>query len=333
MRFPLLFLSFLIFSCKTEKDTDVLRSQKPEQQVKTYQAELVFKYKAKLGEGALWNAATQQFYWVDIEGREFHTYDPAKKVDIIYPMPSRVGTVVSIDENEAMVALEDGVYTVNLESKEVQLFSSVHDTEVPSRFNDGKVDPNGNLWVGSMPFSQDTATGKLYRFKPDGDSEIMHRNIGISNGIVWTKDHSTMYFIDTKKGNIRAFDYDVNDSSISNERVAVVVPEELGFPDGMTIDENDQLWVGLWNGGIVAHYDPKSGKLLSKVEVPAHNVTACAFGGENFDQLYITTASVDMTNEEKEKYPLAGSVFVVTPGVKGVKAVDFGTTNQSVFKY
>ncbi len=321
MRYLLFILPVLFFSCKTEKQPEAAA---PQEEVKIYQADLAYEYKAQLGEGALWNAAAQQFYWVDIEGKEFHTYDPISKKDEVYPMPSRVGTVVGIDDVSAMVALEDGIYTVDLNTKEVTLFSDAHDTEVSSRFNDGKVDPNGNLWVGSMPLAQDTATGKLYRISADTTAVIMHRNIGISNGIVWTQDQSTMYFIDTKKGNIRAFDYNSNDSSITNERVAVVVPEELGFPDGMTIDENDQLWVGLWNGGIVAHYDPNSGELLSKVEVPAHNVTACAFGGENLDELYITTARVDMTAEEKESYPLAGSVFVARPGARGVTAVPFG---------
>jgi len=125
-------------------------------------------------------------------------------------------------------------------------------------------------------------------------------------------------------GVIRGFDYDLNAGTISNERVAVTVPETLGFPDGMAIDENDQLWVGLWNGNAVAHFDPLTGKLISKIEVPAHNVTACAFGGENLDTLYITTARIDMTAEELIKYPDAGSVFMAVPGVKGVQSTFFG---------
>ncbi len=307
-----------VCSCKS------LVGEPTQADVKTYRASLEFAYQAQLGEGALWNARAQKLYWVDIEGKELHMYDPINKTGELYTMPSRIGTVVSMDKNSALVALEDGVYKVDLDSKKVSLFSNIHDTEVPSRYNDGKIDPNGNLWVGSMPLAQDTATGKLYRISPDGTSEIMHRNIGISNGIVWTKDKSTMYFIDTQLGNIRAFDFEPASSTISNERVVVVVRESLGFPDGMAIDENDELWVGMWNGGIVAHFDPKTGRLLSKIEVPAHNVTSCAFGGKNLDELYITTASIDMNDEEKQTYPLAGSVFVAKIGVSGVKAFEFG---------
>jgi len=108
------------------------------------------------------------------------------------------------------------------------------------------------------------------------------------------------------------------------KRVAVKVDPKDGYPDGMAIDENNHLWVGLWNGKAIACYDPVSGKLLRKISVPAHNVTACAFGGENLDLLYITTASLDMTEEEQEQFPLAGSIFVAKPGVKGVKSTFFG---------
>ena len=133
-----------------------------------------------------------------------------------------------------------------------------------------------------------------------------------------------MYYIDTPTGFIRAYDYDLTTGNISNERVAVEVPTSLGYPDGMTIDENDMLWVGLWNGNAVANFNPQTGKLIRKIEVPAHNVTACAFGGPNLDVLYITTASVDMSTEEMTKYPNAGSVFMAMPGVKGVNSFSFG---------
>lgn len=150
-------------------------------------------------------------------------------------------------------------------------------------------------------------------------TEKMLDSVTISNGIVWTKDKKTMYYIDTPTKHIRAFDFDAKTSMISNERIAVVVDEALGFPDGMTIDADDKLWVGLWNGNAVVRFDPVSGSLMTKIEVPAHNVTSCSFGGENLETLFITTASLDMTEEEQKKYPLAGSLFQVNPGVKGVE--------------
>lgn len=150
-------------------------------------------------------------------------------------------------------------------------------------------------------------------------------SITISNGIVWTKDGRTMYYTDTPTGKIRAYDFDPWNATLSNERVAVEVPVELGFPDGMTIDADDMLWVALWNGNAVVRFDPKTGEILQKIEVPAHNVSSCAFGGPNLDILYITSARVDMSEAELEAFPLAGSVFEVKPGVHGVKSTFFGT--------
>jgi sugar lactone lactonase YvrE len=148
-------------------------------------------------------------------------------------------------------------------------------------------------------------------------------SISISNGIVWTKDKKTMYYIDTPTLEIKAFDYDDVTGAISNPRVAVQVNDSLGYPDGMAIDENDKLWVGMWNGNAVICFDPITGEMVSKIEVPAHNVTSCAFGGKNLDTLYITTAREDMSDEEHAKYPLAGSLFKAVPGVKGVKSTFF----------
>ena len=137
-----------------------------------------------------------------------------------------------------------------------------------------------------------------------------------------------MYYIDTPTANIKAYDFDVKSSTISNERIAVKILKEDGFPDGMAIDEDDMLWVGMWNGKAVARYNPLTGKLISKIVVPAVNVTSCAFGGKDLDELYITTSSLGMTDEDVAKYPLAGSVFKVKPGVKGVKSSFFGASKN-----
>lgn len=285
------------------------------------QAELEFKIDAKLGEGAIWNHISKELYWIDIEGKKLHIYNPSSKQNSSIEMPCRIGTVVpSEDKNKAIVALEDGIYVVNTKTKELSLLSDVESDMTENRFNDGKCDPNGNLWVGSMHLAQNKPNANLYKINEKGESDKMLDGITISNGIVWSKDKSTMYYIDTPKGTIRAFDYDKKTSEISNERVVVTVDPKDGFPDGMAIDDQDMLWVGMWNGNAVAKYNPKTGILEKKIKVPAHNVTSCAFGGDNFDELYITTASVDMTDEEKKQFPLAGSVFKIKLKEKGVKS-------------
>ncbi|NND63545.1 MAG: SMP-30/gluconolactonase/LRE family protein [Flavobacteriaceae bacterium] len=322
----LIITTSLLVCCKNNSESN-LPSEKIEP-VPTTQLE--FKIQSQLGEGAFWNHQTNEFYWVDILGKKLHIYNPETKTNYSFSTPSRIGTVVPKNDFSAVVALDDGIYLINTKTGSLEVLSEVEKDLTLNRFNDGKSDPKGNLWVGSMNLKEDRASGSVYKISETGETTKMIDSVTISNGIVWTQDQKTMYYIDTPTAQIRAYDYDNTTATISNERVAVEVSTDLGYPDGMAIDSEDMLWVGLWNGNAVARFNPKTGKLISKIEVPAHNVTACAFGGDNLDKLYITTASVDMTEEEKAKYPLAGSVFVANPGVKGVKSHFFGNAKQPV---
>ncbi|GAB5399522.1 MAG: SMP-30/gluconolactonase/LRE family protein [Aureisphaera sp.] len=317
----IILLIIFVAGCKEKPTESEIQEVKKEL---ANSALLEYQIKAELGEGAYWNHKTQEFYWVDILGKQLHIYNPKTKRNRSFPTPSLIGTVVPKNDSMAVVALEDGIYTMNTHDGSLAVLSEVEKDMDINRFNDGKCDPNGNLWVGSMHLEQTQPMGSVYKIDALGKTEKMIDSVTISNGIVWTKDHSTMYYIDTPTGTIRAYDYDKATATISNERVAVIVDPKDGFPDGMTIDSEDMLWVGMWNGNAVARFNPKTGELMSKIEVPAHNVTACAFGGHNLDKLYITSASVDMTDEEKEQYPLAGSLFVADPGVTGVKSDFFG---------
>ena len=323
--YTILLCAVFLWSCKetTPKVEDTITT--PVLLETPAMASLEYAIQAQLGEGAFWNHQTQEFYWVDILGKELHIYNPATKKDRSLPTPSRIGTVVPQTDSTAVVALDDGVYIMNTITGAISVLSEVEKEMTVNRFNDGKCDPNGNLWVGSMHLEESQPLGSVYKISSTGETTKMIDSVTISNGIVWTKDASTMYYIDTPSAEIKAFDYDKTTATISNQRTAVEVPVSLGFPDGMAIDSEDMLWVGLWNGNAVARFNPKTGELISKIEVPAHNVTACAFGGPNLDQLYITTARVDMTEEELATYPLAGSLFVANPGVKGVKSDFFAT--------
>ncbi|APZ44850.1 regucalcin [Polaribacter reichenbachii] len=295
-------------------------SKKEEAKIPIKTAKLAYKINASLGEGAIWNYKTQELYWVDIEGKQLNIFNPSTKENKILETKSRIGTVVPFTEKEALVALEDGVHKMNLESGESTLFTDMKKELPGSRLNDGKCDPAGRFWVGSMHMQQLTGKANLYTITSENNLQKKVDSVTISNGIVWTSDKKTMYYIDTPTSTIKAYDYDNKTGKIANERVVVQIPESLGFPDGMTIDEENMLWVGMWNGNAVIRFNPKTGKVISKIEVPAHNVTSCAFGGKDLDVLYITTASVDMTAEEVEKYPLAGAIFKVKSGVKGVKS-------------
>lgn len=322
--FSLLLSLLILCSCKENAKEQEQTNDAP----KTAEVTLELQIPAELGEGAFWNHETQELYWVDILGKKLYVYNPNTKLNTSFEMPSRIGTVVPQSDSTAVVALEDGIYIQNTRNGSLTRLSNVEADIPENRFNDGKCDPNGNLWVGSMHLAEKEPNAKLYKVAPNGTATAMLDSITISNGIVWTKDAKTMYYIDTPTAKIKAFDFDAKTSTISNERVAVEVPASLGFPDGMAIDEHDNLWVGMWNGNAVVCFDPKTGSVITRIEVPAHNVTSCAFGGPNLDILYITTATVDMTDEERSKFPMAGSVFKVIPGVKGVPSSFFGTVKQ-----
>ena len=311
---PLL-LSILLIGCQPSQQT--AKNSETEEQI---EAQLFYKIDAQLGEGPIWNDLTEKLYWVDIEGKQLHILDPASKENRSLNLPAQVGTVVPVDSTQAVVALVDGAFLLDTETAELTRIASLDSTNGGTRLNDGKCDPAGRLWVGSMHWDATEPIGSLYMLEGNGNRAQKLDNITVSNGIVWSGDHQTMYYIDTPTGKVQAFDYDITTGAISNERTAVEIPEEVGLPDGMAIDAEDKLWIGLWNGNSIARYDPETGELIQQIPVPAHNVTACAFGGKNLDSLFITTARVDMTKEETAAYPDAGSVFVVVPGVKGVKS-------------
>ena len=327
--FPKLSTSFLflllyvtILSC-VPPNNEKTATQSSTPKKSEMEATLAYKIEAKLGEGAFWNHETQEFYWVDIEGKKLHIYQPSLNTNRSLETPSRVGTVVPMNTNESVIALEDGLYKINTQTGVTSLIAAVEADRPDNRFNDGKCDPMGRLWAGTMSMVGQRKAGSLYRVEPNGTVSKQLDSISTSNGIVWTADQQTMYYIDTGRRNIRAFDYNPASGDITNERVAVSVPDSLGYPDGMAIDEHDMLWVGMWGGQAVAHFNPKTGQLVQKIKVPALNVTACAFGGPNLDTLYITTARQGMKDAQFKEFPDAGSIFKAVPGVKGVKSAFF----------
>jgi len=309
-----------LFGCNTNKKEQKPTKELVEETNTKTEVTVAYKTDALLGEGAIWNHKSNELYWIDIEGKTLHVYNPNTDKNRSFTTESHIGTVVPKNNDEALIALVDGIHSINLNTGETNLFADMKSVLIDSRLNDGKCDPAGRFWVGSMQWQQQK--GKANLFTIDSNASVTKKidSVTISNGIVWTKDKKTMYYIDTPTSQIKAYDYDNATGSISNERVAVEISEELGYPDGMTIDDDDMVWVGMWNGNAVIRFNPKTGEILQKIEVPAHNITSCAFGGESLDILYITSATVDMTDEEKEKYPLAGSVFKVKPGVIGVKS-------------
>ena len=273
-----------------------------------------------LGEGSIWDYKKQVLYWIDIQKGLLYKYDPVAETNTMYELHQNVGTIVPETDNTVIVALKDGVYRFTLSTNTFEFIGKPASLKTQERFNDGKCDPQGRFWVGTMRISGKAGDSYLYKMDHDGTFTEMLDSVSISNGIIWSPDGTKMYYIDTPTRKVMAFDFDGQTGTISNPRVAVTVADTLGHPDGMTIDAEGRLWVAMYGGHAVCRFNPDNGELLQRIEVPAKNVTSCAFGGPGLDELYITTASQGMNEADKKAYPLAGGLFRVKPGVKGMKS-------------
>jgi sugar lactone lactonase YvrE len=172
-----------------------------------------------------------------------------------------------------------------------------------------------------MGVSEAPGLGSLYRVDAAWRIDRLLDRVSISNGLAWSGDARTMYYIDSPTRRVDAFDFDVANGAIANRRTVIEVDD--GYPDGMCIDRQDNLWVAFWGGWGVGCFDPRSGKRIARVKVPVEAVTSCCFGGPNWDELYITTASRDLDEVGRACQPLAGSVFRAKPGASGWPTVMF----------
>lgn len=310
MKTSLIFLIavFFLISCSSPKSNKV---------------ELVIDSKSELGEGAIWNQKTGELLWINITGKILNFYNPLTGNNKEMFTGQMIGTVVPTESGAVLVALKNGIYKLNPETGTKKRIVDPEENLPNNRFNDGKCDPSGRFWAGTMSLQDEKGAGALYRLDADSSIHKMIENVSISNGIVWSPDNSKMYYIDTPTQKIVAYDFNNETGKIENPKIAVKVPQEMGSPDGMTIDSEGHIWVALWGGSSVACWNPVSGELLRTIEVPSKNVTSCAFGDKDLGTLYITTARIATNDEDLKKYPNAGGVFKTRPGAKGVEAYFF----------
>lgn len=278
-------------------------------------------YHAILGEGPVWY--DNHLLWVDILGNKVLRYTPVSGNEEHFDCDDMVGTVVQ-DANGGMIAaVLDRIVRIDPASKTQTELCKVESELAHTRLNDGKCDPAGRLWVGTLDLPETAASGSLYRVDPDASVSKLYEGVTVSNGLVWADD--IFYYIDSPRRTVMAFDYDAAAGTITNERVAIDL-EALGvkgYPDGMTLDNEGNLWVCRWAGFGVTCFEPKTAAILHELELPVANVTACAFGGPELQDLYITTASKGLSDEEKAAQPLAGRLFHCRPGATGLPAPVF----------
>ena len=285
-------------------------------------AEPVLQARADLGEGAIWDGDKQVLYWVDIDNFLLHTFDPVTGNNTSIGLGAHVGTVVKRSSAKGggwIVALPNAFAHVDSHGK-MTILVEVEETP-ENRMNDGKCDPAGRFWCGSMNFHLAPRAGNLWML--DKDRNVHHKlsHVTCSNGLVWTKNAKLMYYIDTFTGHLDVFDYDVATGAIENRRVAVENTWGAYF-DGMAIDADDNVYIALWDGGAVLKIDPRTAELLARIEVPGvKNVTSCAFGGAKLNEMYITSSG---KGADPEAEPNAGALFKITlDDAVGVPAFEY----------
>jgi len=284
-------------------------------------AEVCLDARALRGEGPLWDARDQRLIWVDIDTSTVHRYDPLTGCDQRQDVGQPVGAVGLRAGGGLVAAVRDGFAFIDPDR--VMLVAPVEIEQMGNRMNDGKVDPAGCFWAGTMALDLKPGAGVLYRLNRDLSVHAMLRGLSISNGLDWSLDGRTMYFVDSATGGLDAFDYDPENGAIGRRRRIVEIQEREGLPDGMVLDAEGFIWVALWGGGCVRRYTP-CGSLAAVLELPVSQVTSCAFGGPQLTDLYVTSARAGLSAEQLAREPAAGGLFVHQGQVPGRAPNTFG---------
>jgi sugar lactone lactonase YvrE len=284
--------------------------------------DVAFHANDELGEGVTWDSARQRLISVDIMRGRVHLFEPATAALKTIAVGQPVGAAVPCHDGRVALAMRDGFARLDPETEALTFVSYVELDRPGQRMNDGSVDAAGRFWAGTMSMQELPGFGSLYRLDPDGSVHTMATEIGISNGIDWSLDGTRMYYVDSLEPRIDVFDFDVERGAIANRRPFVDIDPADGFPDGLTVDSEGAIWLALWAGSAIHRYRP-DGTLDRVLRLPVTHPTTCAFGGSDLRDLYITSAVIKLTEDERRRQPLGGAVLRHRPGVAGRAAHAF----------
>jgi sugar lactone lactonase YvrE len=281
----------------------------------------VLDAKAGLAEAPHWWAEKGVLLWVDIEASRVGLFDPVARSNRFLDVPSHVGAVVPTTAGDLVAATAQGFVRLHPDSGVVSLLQNPEVDLPGNRFNDGKCDPWGRFWAGTMAYDFAARAGSLWRVNADFSCVRERQGLTISNGLAWSQDRGTLYLIDSPTLSVMAFPL-TNAGEIAGEpSICIHLPADWdAIPDGMCIDAEGMLWIALFGGGCVTRWDPLRGCLLERLALPCRQVTSCCFGGPNLDQLFVTTARREMDVAAMKAEPLAGGLFQADVGVKGLTA-------------
>jgi sugar lactone lactonase YvrE len=287
-------------------------------------ATVVTEYTSSLAEGPVWDVARNAICWIDILNGIIQEFSPGQNTYRKIKLDQMIGSLALCEDGNFIAALQNGFTLVDRQTGALKPVVDPEDHLLNNRFNEGKCDPAGRFWAGTMSLSETSGAGSLYVLDATGTWKKKIAGVTISNGMAWSGDQKTFYFIDSPTFEIAAYDYDGLTGAITNRRVIIRTDPKEGFPDGMTIDVDGMLWVAHFNGWQVSRWDPKTGEKLQSIKMPVAKVTCCTFGGDELQDLYITTAKVGLTTDQLRAQPLAGSLFVIKDcGFQGMPAFLF----------
>jgi sugar lactone lactonase YvrE len=284
------------------------------------QPEIILDAQATLGEGPAWDARTRTLYWIDIVDKRIYYH--RNEEDGFIQLDVMPGCLAPARDGSLIVAAHASILTVEPATAKQTVLASVSEP-ANNRFNDGKCDPAGRFLAGTMDMDEKIPSGALHSFNGAQVTRLLE-GVCISNGLAWSPDYKMFYHVDTPTREVKAFDYDLETGQIANPRVVIHVPEALGWPDGMTSDTDGNLWIAMWSGAQVTRWNPQTGRLLEQIPLPAKLVTSCVFGGENLNELYITSARRGLDQADLTAYRYSGSLMRVKTRFQGMPTFEFG---------
>ena len=282
----------------------------------------VGKNMALLGEGPVWDESNDTLYWVDIKGRALHAHRPGSKIDRRINLPIEVSAVAPRMGGGLIAATRNGFAFLDPHGGRINQIEDPEAEFLDNRFNDGTVDNLGNFIAGTMHELETAYTGSVYCLDSQGVVKQLFGGYIVCNGPAFSPDGCTLYFSNSTEREILAFPYDAGIREVGKPRLFTKITEASGYPDGLAVDLDGCVWCAHWDGWGVSRFSP-NGDFLQFFELPIPRVTSCAFGGSDYEQLYITSASWGLSSAQLQESPLSGSLFVVTPGVKGMPSRAF----------
>jgi len=284
--------------------------------------ECVLDVKASLGEGPVWSVDEQVLYWVDINAPALNRFDPATGINAAWPMPQSIGSFVLRASGGFVAAMRDGFWLVSRDGRPLRRIVGAPYDPAHHRFNDGRADPQGRFWAGSMNEKRDANTACLYRLDPNLELAAMIPGVMISNGLAWSPDARTMYHSDTPARTVWAWDFDAATGAIANRRVFAHFDGDKDRPDGAAVDREGCYWSAFYGAGKVVRLSP-AGERLAEYPLAAMAPTMCAFGGPDLKTLFVTSARQRRDAEELERLPQSGGIFAMRVDVPGLPEPKF----------